>query len=460
MFLDNLLDLEKAPAARSYSDKEYNLEGYAAWVDAIGAPQRGQTFIHVAGTKGKGSTVALCEAVLRGNGFPTAAYTSPHLSHFGERFRVDGVPWTPGEFEARGAAFLDSLAPELRRGLSGPNHYRTVFEVLTALALVEFRKHPAALSGKRRQVVCWETGLGGRLDCTNIVDPLVTVITTMGMDHMSLLGDTIEKIAAEKAGIIKRGRPVIVARQAPEFAERVLKVIVARAAEVGAPVVRAWEHNPVLSAKPAAGGGQDVEVRLPDGAVLAARLTLNGSFQQVNLECAIAAAWYVAKELGAPLTPEGIGRGLGLVDWPGRLEIHPAPTGELLVLDGAHCPLSASVLAGEVNALLRGLDWGIRRKVVLLFAMQSDKNHREFLTKMSIGLGHDTIEAVLCYPVGGQRGAEPGDLVAAAQKVGLNAAECASATEALAMARSTGRTIVACGTLYTIATIREAWRKG
>ena len=80
MFLDNLLDLEKAPAARSYSDKEYNLEGYAAWVDAIGAPQRGQTFIHVAGTKGKGSTVALCEAVLRGNGFPTAAYTSPHLS--------------------------------------------------------------------------------------------------------------------------------------------------------------------------------------------------------------------------------------------------------------------------------------------------------------------------------------------------------------------------------------------
>ena len=460
MFLDNLLDLEKAPAARSYSDKEYNLEGYAAWVEAIGAPHRGQAFIHIAGTKGKGSTVALCEAILRGNGFPTAAYTSPHLSHFGERFRFDGVPWTREAFESRGEAFLDGLMPELRRGLSGPHHYRTAFEVLTALALVEFRKHPAALSGKRRQVVCWETGLGGRLDCTNIVDPLATVITTMGMDHTALLGDTIEKIAREKAGIIKRGRPVIVSRQAPEFEERVMKVIVARAAEVGAPVVRAWEHNPVLSAKPVVGGGQELEVRLPDGAVLAVRLPLNGGFQQVNLESAVAATWYAAKELGAPLTAEGIARGVGMADWPGRLEVHPAPTGELLVLDGAHCPLSASVLAGEVNALLRGLDWGIRRKVVLLFGMQADKNHREFLTKMSIGLGHDTIEAVLCYPVGGQRGAKAEDLVSAAQKVGLNAAECTSVEDALAMGRTTGRTIVACGTLYTIAAIRDAWRKG
>src|SRR5262245_56971501 len=177
MILDRLLDLEKTPLARRYSDREYDLEGYRRWLAELGDPQAGQCFVHLAGTKGKGSTGAMVEGILRGLGYPTGFYSSPHLKHFGERYRFDGVPWTFEEFEASLDRLVAGLPASQRQALDSPHRYRTAFEFLTLLALVEFgardRRLQSARPGAPRQIVVWETGLGGRLDCTNVVDPLV-----------------------------------------------------------------------------------------------------------------------------------------------------------------------------------------------------------------------------------------------------------------------------------------------
>jgi len=174
----------------------------------------------------------MIEGLLRGQGFPTAFYSSPHLKHFGERYRFDGVPWTFEEFEASLERLVEGISSEHRQVLEEPHRFRTAFEFLTLLALVEFRERGRRLmqadSSRPGQVVVWETGLGGRLDCTNVVDPLVSVITALGLDHTAVLGKEIEQIAAEKAGIIKPGRPVIVSRQYPEFLDRVWPVLTRR----------------------------------------------------------------------------------------------------------------------------------------------------------------------------------------------------------------------------------------
>src|ERR1043166_3359984 len=159
MILDRLLDLEKTPLALRYTDREYDLDGYPRRLAERGSPQEGQRFVPPAGTKGKGSTGVLVEGLLRGLGYPTAFYSSPHLKHFGERYRYDGVPWTFEQFESALGHLLDGLPPEQAppaAGRDGPPHFRTAFESLTLLALVEFgerdRQLHAAAPGAPRQV--------------------------------------------------------------------------------------------------------------------------------------------------------------------------------------------------------------------------------------------------------------------------------------------------------------------
>lgn len=456
MILDRLLDLERNPAARSYGDKEYNLDRYRVWLESLGSPQNGQRFVHIAGTKGKGSTAAICEGLLRGLGFPTALYSSPHLTHFGERFRFDGESWSFKEFEERLQAFHDGLAPEQRHGFDGPHSYRTVFEVLTALALVEFRRRgeQLAASGARLpQAVLWETGLGGRLDCTNVVDPVVAVITALGMDHTRILGNTIEKIAAEKAGIIKPGRPVIVSRQPEEHRERVWPVLLRRAEEVGAPVIRAWEHNPVIASEDTAEGLR-VRLRLPSGEEGEGLLPLRGQFQAANLEAAVAAAWYMAREEKRSPSPEELLGGLNMVNWPGRLEVHRNRLGNVLILDGAHCPLSARTLGREARRILSAEG---RTTFMLLFAMQGDKDARQFLRNLLAHIGDCELMGVLTYPINSPRAATPEQLAEAANAEGLPAIPCASLDAAMNDLATAGCHGVAAGTLYSLSMIRAAW---
>jgi dihydrofolate synthase / folylpolyglutamate synthase len=460
MILDRLLDLEKTPLALRYNDREYDLEGFRHWLTAMGSPQDGQCFVHIAGTKGKGSTGVLVEALLRDLGFPTAFYSSPHLKHFGERYRFDGVPWTFEQFEGA----LDRLVNRLPAGqtqvLDSPHRFRTAFEFLTLLALVEFGERDRRLQlsqpGSPCQVVCWETGLGGRLDCTNVVDPAVCIITALGLDHTAVLGKEIEQIAAEKAGIIKPGRPVVVSRQDPEFADRVWPVIEARAAQVGAPIIRAWEQNPVLESQPRL-DGQEVRIRLPDGSEEEAFLPLNGAFQTHNLEAAVAAAWHVAQRSGLSLSGGRFLRGLASVFWPGRLEIHLNPGGQGLILDGAHCPLSARTIIQALREWQDRIPLPCRPPYEVLWGMQKDKEHTAFLASLIHAAPAGFLGTIHTYPVSGPRGADPEVLASVARSLGVASQPHPSPADALAAALDSGRSTLAVGTLYTIATFRELW---
>ena len=231
---------------------------------AAGDPQERLKFLHVAGTNGKGSTCAMMDAVLRAAGHRTGLYTSPHLADFRERIRVDGV-MIPEAAAAEGLTLL--------RGAAGSwDHAPTFFEIATVLAAWWFAR-------EKVDYVVWETGMGGRLDATNAVQPLVSVLTPVGLDHEKWLGGTLPLIAAEKAGILKQGVPAVSAPQA----EEVRAVFSAQAAGVGAPLTfvdSPWESDPV---------------------------GLAGSHQKWNAAVALAAL----RAAGVPFTRRGRACGLG-----------------------------------------------------------------------------------------------------------------------------------------------------
>lgn len=453
MNLTQLLDLEKYPTARPYGAAEYDLEGFRRWLDSLGRPQENLRFLHIAGTKGKGSAAAIAEGLLRAAGFPTALFSSPHLEHYGERYRFDGTAWTAAEFTARLKEFDARLTPAQRTGLEGPQPFRTVFEVLTALALDAFRRRQeelAAASAEKPLIVLWETGLGGRLDCTNVVMPLVSVITVLGMDHTAILGNTIEQIAAEKAGIIKPARPVVLARQPEEFRAAASAVVERTALEREARLYKAEEFTPVLNAAPLA-EGQEVTLRLPTGGEVRAVLPLNGIFQRHNLEAALAAVWLACEESGVALGAECIARGLRLVNWPGRMEIWRGG-GRTLVLDGAHCPLSARALAESI--VQRGL-----MPLGLVFSMQRDKDHAAFLRAFCGALPEGSVKEIAAFSPGGPRGADAATLAEAARPHGIAATPFAHAGAALNHILTRHNNAAAAGTLYTPAQLRRHWQE-
>lgn len=458
-----LLDLEKTPSALPYDARNYDLEGFREWLAALGNPERRPWFAHIAGTKGKGSTAAILESLLLALGFDTATFTSPHLTHFGERYRWNGVPWTLAEFEAAMEQLNAASAPPWRDALKTPHRFRTAFEFMTMAALVEISRRHALLqqlTPPRQQVVCWETGLGGRLDCTNVVDPVVSVITTLGLDHTAILGETIEAIAGEKAGIVKPGRPVVVSRQRPELADRVLPVLRRRAEELHAPLHFAWELCPVLTAAETP-TGQMVQFQLPDGSHHAAHLPLHGRFQQTNLEAALAAAWIVQTTLrsgGTTLPGDAWAEGVAAVRWPGRLDVNLAPSGQALVLDGAHCPLSAAAVAETLVEWRRGGVLSTAGPMEILWGMQRDKQHHAFLEALTRSAPQDLFGVIHTYRVTGVRGAEAETLAAVAAELGLPVQIHATPQAALAAAASTGRNLLAVGTLYTLAELRAAWQ--
>lgn len=421
--LSFLADLEKRPGARKYGREEYNLEGYRAWLDAHGVPRNGTPWIHVAGTKGKGSTCATVEALLRAAGLRTGLYTSPHLDHYGQRFRIDGRAWTSEEFESAVARVEPFATPD-----------RTVFEVLTAIAFREF-------AAARVHVGILETGLGGRLDCTNVVDaPVACAIASIGIDHREQLGPTHESIASEKAGIAKPGRPLVVFDATDDASERARRVIVEHAHSVGAPIV---EPAPVR-----------IERVDGDGLLLHARgetfkWPLRGEFQAANFAIALRLAEIFMEETGVPRERLSLARAAGLVDWPGRLELLAgAPT---LVLDAAHCPMSARALGHA----LADEPFASAAPFTLLWGMQSDKDHAGFVARLLEAAPRGTIARVVCYRVPGARGAEAEALATAARAAGAETITATDPENAWRAATSFGDAVLACGTLYTLGVFRK-----
>lgn len=279
---------------------------------ALGHPEQKLKFIHVAGTNGKGSVCAVLASVFQAAGYRIGLYTSPHLVHFRERIRVDGEMMTEGELAA-GVERLKDLA-EL---LSAEGVRATFFEATTGLALEYF-------AGKKVDLVIWETGLGGRLDATNVVWPECCAITRLALDHEKILGGELARIAYEKAGILKQGVPAAILRSAPET-ELILR---ARAQETGAepewvePI--GWaEPDRVAGRQRFQWGGEDFETGLL------------GKHQLENLAVALAVCGIMERK-GWKIGREALKRGVALAEWPARFQVlRPEPP---LILDGGHNP--------------------------------------------------------------------------------------------------------------------------
>src|SRR5512145_1937130 len=214
-YLNQFINYERAQPQR-YAPETLSLDRVNHLLDRLGRPDRAYRSIHIAGTKGKGSTAAMIESCLRAAGYRTGFYTSPHLHTFRERMRVNHEPISREEF----ARWVDELEPQLNE-VEGV----TWFEVVTALAFMFFAR-------SQIDVAVMEVGLGGRFDATNVVMPIVSVITSLSMDHMNLLGSTIEQIAFEKAGVIKKHVPAVSAPQAPEALDVIRRVARIRGAKM------------------------------------------------------------------------------------------------------------------------------------------------------------------------------------------------------------------------------------
>src|SRR5690242_17534392 len=374
-------------------------------LDALGHPERAvPPVIHVAGTNGKGSTVAFMRAMLEAAGQSAHVYTSPNLVRLNERFRLG----RPGGGVLVGDEELAATLAEGER-VNGDAPI-TVFEIETAAALLLFSRHPA-------DVLLLEVGLGGRLDATNVIErPLASVITPVSIDHVEHLGDTLEKIAMEKAAILRRGVPAVIGRQT----EGPLAVLTARAEEVGAPLhvmgqdwVAGEERGRLVYQD--AGGLFD----LPPP-------RLFGRHQFDNAGTAIAALR--AAKLG--LAPQALEAGVVGVDWPARMQrlasgalAAQAPAGSEIWLDGGHNAEGGRIVAGA----LADLEERVSRPLVLIVGMLSTKDHEGFLRNFA-GLAR----ALIAVPVGQEKGLSPDALAASARSFGIAAQSAADIEDALA----------------------------
>jgi dihydrofolate synthase/folylpolyglutamate synthase len=326
-FLEGLIDFERRPGL-PYA--RFDLAPIRALLARVGNPERHLSVIHVAGSKGKGSTALLVEAVLRASGERVGTFTSPHLERWTERFRIGGSEVEGGAL----AAAVERLRPHvvaLRN--ESPERAPTFFDATTAAAFLLF-----AEAGVDRAVV--EVGLGGRLDSTNVVDPAVACITTIELEHTDKLGTTLAAIAAEKAGIVKPRRPVVVGALAPEA----LAVVLARAAAQGAPAAVLGRDFHVAVDRTGLDGVAFV-FRDASGE-LAAALPALGAHHAHNAALAIACA----RAVGAR-DADAIRAGLASAVLPGRIEV--VGRAPWLVVDGAHTAVSARALADALAALPR-----------------------------------------------------------------------------------------------------------
>lgn len=360
---------------------KFDLENIAALAEALGRPHRAYPSAHIAGTNGKGSVAAMLDSILRQVGLRVGLYTSPHLVRINERIRVAGEEIPDEEFALAFERVRETIERLMATGAL--RAHPTYFEFLTAMAFDVFAR-------ERVGFAVFEVGMGGRLDATNIVSPVVCVITQIDFDHEAYLGHSIEQIAGEKAGIVKAGVPVVCATGR----EEATRVIEARAARVGAPLIDVEREYQVSKAS-AEHGRYRFEVRARDGFAARWSLGLAGRFQVQNALLAAAAARLLAQQ-GVPVTDAHIAQGLACVRWPGRLErlewpragepesgegekadsSAAADSGQArppVYLDGAHNPAGAREVAAFWREQLG------RKKIHLVYGAMQDKAVEEIM---------------------------------------------------------------------------------
>jgi dihydrofolate synthase/folylpolyglutamate synthase len=389
---------------------DLSLERVQRLLAALDHPERKlPPVIHVAGTNGKGSTLAFLRAILEAAGKRVHVYTSPHLVRFNERYRLGTV----GEGILVSDAELSAALEECEAANAGAPI--TVFEITTAVGMMLFARHPA-------DVLLMEVGLGGRLDATNVVDnPIATIITRIAIDHTEFLGDTLEKIAAEKAGILKRGAPAIIAAQQREA----LTAIERQAAKLNVSLKIAGEDWTATEER-----GRLV-YQDEAGLLDLPAPKLYGRHQFENAGLAIAALRAIKS---FKISPAAYEAGMTKAEWPGRLQrlaqgklVDLAPTGSELWLDGGHNPDGGRAIA----AALADLEERVSRPLVLIVGMLANKDCAGFLSNFN-GLAR----RVIAVPVlGAEKGMSAEAVADAARAIGLPATSRDNLGEALDAAR-------------------------
>lgn len=395
------------------------LENTLALDEKLGHPHRAFRSVHVGGTNGKGSVSQMLYAVLREAGYSVGLYTSPHLREFRERIQADGemIPeQAVVEFIARMQPVIEQIRPSF-------------FEITTAMAFDWFRSRAV-------DIAVVEVGLGGRLDCTNIITPLVSVITNISLDHTAFLGNTLPEIAAEKAGIIKPGVPVVVG----EFQAGTAPVFISKAHEAGAPIhfadrqYRCTEHH----------GQRFVVERLTDGSRFEQQLGMEGDYQQHNLCTALTALEILNDRLPRPLTEPEVRRGLAAARVPGRWQRIDTPSDP--------CPILCDT--GHNEAGLTFVTQQLRRQrfeqLHFVLGVVADKDLDRILPLLPREAHYLFTQASLPRALAAEALAER------ARRAGLHGEVCRTVPEALAAARSAAKArdlIFVGGSTFTVAEV-------
>jgi dihydrofolate synthase/folylpolyglutamate synthase len=371
---------------------KFGLDNIFAIVEGLGHPERAFQSIHIAGTNGKGSVTAMIDAALRAAGHRSARYTSPHLVDLRERFVIDGLLVDEETLCAAVARVRDAVDTLRRAGVLQAQP--TFFEVTTAVAFELFHR-----AGVETAVL--EVGLGGRLDATNVVVPIVSAITSIALEHQRYLGSTLPQIALEKAGIVKSGVPVIVGEMDPSA----LEAIEAVARERGAPLVRAWDGVSVAPTRPPDDAPSSVvALRTPARDYGEVTVGLRGAHQVGNAVVAVRVL-EMLDEKGVSVPLEAVRAGLARPEWPGRLDLRRLADGRELLLDAAHNPAGAAALASY-------LDMWSSARLPLVFAAMRDKDADGMLRALLPAVGR-----VVFTTASNARSADPRLLAEQAQKI-------------------------------------------
>ena len=437
-YLEKFINYEKQLDKIVYNERQFNLEGFREFLKNLSNPQDHYRCLHIAGTKGKGSVAAMLEAALVKTRLCVGLYTSPHLDTYLERFRINGVEIPERKF----VSYIEKLVQLHETSLKTlPQGYRTVFEILTAAAFLYFKDEKIDLA-------VLETGLGGRLDSTNVVHPMLSIITSLGLEHTNLLGGTLAEIAREKGGIIKRNVPVILSRQEKDKWPEILPVITELCKKNNAPLLRAEEEVRLVKHALIKNGdngrlvsGQRLLFQLGNNGNCEVVLPLLGRHQIENCRTVLAALKEM-KEMEMDFDFREAVRGISETHWPGRIEavsINP-----FIVLDGAHCPISAKALRLTLEECFPSLP-----RIYLLGILRG---------KDSLGIAGEIakdprISRIIAFPPPSPRGI-PGDELANTIRPVFPDVETASCYEdalekSLAQYREESMIVVA-GSLYNV----------
>lgn len=419
---------------------DLKLDRMRTLLSRLGDPHKNLRCVHVAGTKGKGSTCAMLASVLQAARYRTGLFTSPHLSDVSERIQIDGVPIAHDEI----AMYMAEIAVVVQSmdATNDPTMSPTFFEIITALGFLQFHRRSV-------DIAVLEVGLGGRFDSTNVCEPLVSIITNVSFDHTAILGPTLKEIAFQKAGIIKPGVPVVTTADEPE----VVQVIEQCAAECQAPVYRvgrdfAWQREP---------GGQfrmpTVRIQLAGRDLGEFPLHLYGHHQGANAAAAVVAISRLC-EAGMQVPGPALTAGLYDVVWPARMEHIPGrPT---VILDCAHNVASAKALIETLN-----ISFPVSGRRHLILAISSDKQIPEMLAELAPAFDHFHLTRFRSNP----RSADPESLAAILRQLGKSDLSIypdpESAWVALRRVTSPGDQVVVAGSVFLAGELRPViLRKG